>query len=53
MMGNILAIRERAKTLKTSAQKFAPFGEKLSQLAEAFQISEIQIFLQQYMEEEQ
>jgi signal transduction histidine kinase len=53
VMGDIMAIRERAKALETSEKKFAAFAEKLSQLAEELQITEIQLFLQQFLEEAQ
>jgi hypothetical protein len=53
VMGDIMTIRERAKALDASEQNFSAFAEKLSQLAEELQITEIQLFLQQFLEEAQ
>jgi len=53
MIGDILAIQERVKILEASDQTFRPFIAKLSRFAEDLRVSEIQNFLQQFMEEEE
>ena len=49
MMGDVLALQERALALKTEDPNLTPFAEKLDELAQNFLIEELQAFLKRHV----
>ena len=50
-IGDIMEIRKRIEEIDKLDPKFKPFTAKLQGLAKIFKISEIQQFIQSYLEE--
>ena len=49
IVGDLMGLRERLQELITTDPQFAPFGAKITQLANELQFDEIEQFVGQYM----